>query len=58
MSLITEATRRRVARLEVELERRDAVALKGKQVPVALWAPQPMRTEARRAEPAGAQAGD
>jgi class 3 adenylate cyclase len=56
--LITEDTRRRLRTQGFELDERKAVELKGKQVPVRLWAPRAYPADASFHDRAGASVAD
>ncbi len=56
--LITEDTRRRLRTQGLEFDERNAVELKGKQVPVELWAPRAYPADASSNDRAGASVAD
>jgi adenylate cyclase len=56
--LITEDTRRRLRTEGLEFDERNAVELKGKQVPVQLWAPHAHPADASSHDHAGASVAD
>jgi class 3 adenylate cyclase len=56
--LITKDTRRRLRTQGFELDERKAVELKGKQVPVPLWAPRAYPADASFHDRAGASVAD